>query len=88
MSEAAPTRERRLSVRHQLTVELDLDLCAGFGDCVREAPEAFVLNDDNVAEITVPDAAGRDSLVLAAEACPVSAILLFGADGSRLAPDL
>ncbi len=88
MSESASTHRRKRAERHQVMVELDLDLCAGFGDCVREAPAAFVLNDDNVAEITDPDAAGLDALVRAAEVCPVSAILLFGPDGIRLAPDL
>ena len=32
-----------------LRVQIDRSLCVGFGDCVSEAPEAFRLDDEDLA---------------------------------------
>ena len=46
----------------------------------------FALNDDGLAVVLDPDAAGPDLLKDAADSCPVSAILLFDDTGVQIAP--
>jgi ferredoxin len=67
-------------------IEVDRELCFGFGDCVDTAPNVFALDDGNVAIVTDPDGASYDLIVEAAQNCPVDAITLTGADGERLYP--
>lgn len=78
-----PTRERSAS---GLTIRIDRDLCVGFGDCVVEAPEAFMLDDEDVAVLVRPEVVHRERLLAACKACPVDAITVFGPDRAQLAP--
>jgi ferredoxin len=53
------------------------DLCTGTGLCVQIAPKAFRFNDEL---LSVFDAAGdwsREEVRAAADACPMSAIIVF-----------
>jgi len=62
-----------------LRVRIDRTLCVGFGDCVTEAPEAFVLDDSGTAVFVTPDQVDRERLLRACDVCPVDAITLqFG----------
>ncbi len=74
------------SETHKLKIQVDYDLCVGFGDCVEAAPQIFALNDENLAIILDPDASTAEVLHEAAEVCPVSAILLFDRQGKQVAP--
>jgi ferredoxin len=58
---------------------VDRDLCAGYGECARSAPDVFVLDDDDTATVTAAGLAGADEaeVRLAATACPMRAITLF-----------
>ena len=67
-------------------IEVDRELCFGFGDCVDTAPDVFALDEGNVAIVTDPDGASYDLIVEAAQNCPVDAITLTGPDGERLYP--
>jgi len=69
-----------------LTLRIDRTLCVGFGDCVTEAPEAFELDDEDIAVFVRPEAVERDRLLAACRACPVDAITVTDPGGSRLAP--
>jgi ferredoxin len=62
-----------------LHVEVDRELCIGSGSCVRLAPGAFALDDEEISVVVDPDAAGEDKLRLAAEACPTEAIRIVDA---------
>ena len=64
------------SKRTGLEIEVDRELCFGFGDCVDSAPGVFELDDENKSIVVDPDAADRDDLVMAAQDCPVDAIIL------------
>jgi ferredoxin len=59
-------------------VQINTDLCAGFGICVGIAPEVFQLHDDGYATVLVDDVpADLDDLVRrAASQCPAQAIIL------------
>lgn len=83
MSEPDPRYHRKVD---GVQLEIDLDLCVGFGDCVEAAPEAFELNGENLAQFTAPEELGRDRLLEACRACPVDAITARDEDGEPLAP--
>ena len=65
---------------------IDRSLCVGFGDCVDAAPEAFELNDENIAIFVEPDRVDRERLLKACDACPVDAITVWDANGEQLVP--
>lgn len=83
MSDADPRYERQV---HGLTVEIDLDLCVGFGDCVEASPESFELNEEDLAQFTAPESVDRDTLLEACRSCPVDAITARDDGGELLAP--
>jgi len=69
-----------------LRVRIDRDLCVGFGDCVKAAPEGFKLDEDNVVVFVHPEAVEREQLLRACDACPVDAITVWDVDGRQLVP--
>ena len=70
-----------------LLIEIDRELCYGFGDCVSTAPDVFELDDDEKAVVIDPNGAGRDDLIAAAWNCPVTAITIREAtSGEQLVP--
>jgi ferredoxin len=69
-----------------LRVRIDRTLCVGFGDCVTEAPEAFVLDDSGTAVFVNPDQVDRERLLRACDACPVDAITVWNENGSQIVP--
>jgi ferredoxin len=78
----------RLSERtvHGLRIVIDRDQCVGFGDCVKEAPEGFKLDDETVAVFVAPEAVECERLLRACDACPVDAITVWDSDGRQLVP--
>jgi ferredoxin len=76
-----------VSKRSGITIEVDRDLCFGFGDCVDSAPGVFELDDENKSLVVDPDAQDRDAIILAAQDCPVDAIFIVDQDsGEQLYP--
>lgn len=71
---------------HGLRVRIDRQLCVGFGDCVKEAPGAFRLDDEGLAEFVEPQNRTREELLHACDACPVDAITVWDAEGRQLVP--
>jgi ferredoxin len=70
-----------------LVIEIDRELCYGFGDCVSSAPDVFELDDDEKATVVDPNGAPRDDLVAAAWNCPVTAITIRDAStGEQIVP--
>jgi ferredoxin len=61
-----------------MRVEVDPDVCGGFGTCVSTAPQVFELGDDGYAVVLLPDvpeeleAAVQDAVGL----CPTRAITI------------
>ncbi|HUL01730.1 MAG TPA: ferredoxin [Gemmatimonadales bacterium] len=72
---------------HGLRVVIDRSQCVGFGDCVKEAPEAFKLDEDTIAVFVEPDAVERERLLRACDACPVDAITVWDETGRQLVPE-
>ena len=69
-----------------LRVRIDRTLCVGFGDCVTAAPDAFVLDNEDIAVFRAPEAVDRSCLLRACAACPVDALTVWGEDGEQLVP--
>ena len=69
-----------------LRVRIDRTLCVGFGDCVTEAPEAFVLDDSGTAVFVQPETVERERLLRACDVCPVDAITVWDESGAQLVP--
>ena len=69
----------------RFTIRIDRNLCVGFGDCVTEAAQTFVLAEDGVVVFT--GRADDDETVLrACRTCPVDAITAFDEHGNCVAP--
>lgn len=62
---------------------IDEFACSGHGDCVHEAPGAFVLDGD-IAEVIGTDTDER--ILAAAKACPSSAIFVHDEAGNQVYP--
>jgi ferredoxin len=75
-----------VSARNRVAIEVDRQLCYGFGDCVDTAPAVFALDDEDVSVVIDPDGAPLDDVVEAAQNCPVDAIILTGEDGEQIYP--
>lgn len=69
-----------------LRVRIDRTLCVGFGDCITEAPEAFVLDDEGIAVFVNPEAVERERLLRACDVCPVDAITVWDETGAQIVP--
>lgn len=71
-----------------LRVEADKDSCQSSGRCVKDAPEAFRLDDDHLVELIDGAAAlADDRKCHAARSCPAFAIRLFDEAGNEVDPD-
>ncbi|MEJ2151455.1 MAG: ferredoxin [Gemmatimonadota bacterium] len=71
-----------------ITVRIDRLLCVGFGDCIDEAPQAFALDDEGIAEFGEGVASvDRGRLIRACEACPVDALSVYDANGDPVAAE-
>jgi ferredoxin len=66
-------------------IEIDLLACVGFAECVKTAPAVFQLDDFSNQSTAAADADLDEETVLkAAQACPVSAISLYDESGARV----
>jgi ferredoxin len=83
--DSLPEHGSRLRGPVPYRIEIDLVACVGFAECVKTAPDVFRL-DEFSNQSTVADAHGAsdETVMSAAEACPVSAISLFDARGRRV----
>ncbi len=75
-----------LSQRNRVAIEVDRELCYGFGDCVDSLPAVFALDDEEKAIVLDADAAGVDDIVEAAQNCPVDAIIVLDEHGEQIYP--
>ena len=70
----------------QLRVRIDRTLCVGFGECVTEAPEAFVLDGEDVVIFVNPELVARERLIRACDLCPVDALTVWDETGRQIVP--
>lgn len=84
MDDADPKSSRVIRGRK---MSIDRALCIGAATCVAVAPKAWTLDDE--AKAIILDTVEQESdetLLEAAQACPVSAIFIYDKDGKQLFP--
>lgn len=62
-----------------MRIELDRDLCLGYGNCIAEAPEHFDLDEEsNLAIVLIeqPSETDRELVEAAIRSCPAVALRL------------
>lgn len=69
-------------------IVVDRDVCIGAAPCVTVAPGVFQLDDENKAYVVDPKAADDETILLAAQSCPVQAISLFDETGKQIFPEV
>lgn len=70
-----------------LTMKIDQDLCIGAATCIAIAPKAWSLNDEAKAIILdTADSETDETLIEAAKACPVMAIIITDENGHQIFP--
>lgn len=68
-------------------VEVDRDLCIGAESCVVVAPDAYEMDEENIA--LVKDGALKvslEDLMESAQVCPVAAVILYDEDNNQIYP--
>lgn len=58
-------------------IRIDKELCSGYAECVAIAPEVFELGDRSVSVVIDPEGTDDETILDAARACPVDAIMLI-----------
>ena len=69
-----------------LRVRIDRTLCVGFGDCVTAAPDAFILDGEDIAVFRAPETVDRACLLRACASCPVDALTVWDESGEQIVP--
>lgn len=67
-------------------IYVDRDLCIGAAPCVVVAPGVFQLDDENKAVVMDAKGADDETILLAAQSCPVQAIILHDEEGNQIYP--
>jgi len=66
------TRKKQTMYR----IEIDQQLCSGFGSCIEAAPKLFELDREGIASLLVSES-GDGAALEAARSCPMGAIAVF-----------
>ena len=69
-----------------MKVRIDRNLCTGVGNCEAVAPTVFKVDKTNKAVLLDPASVDEETLMAAAESCPVNAIIIEDDDGNQLYP--
>jgi len=67
-------------------IEVDRELCIGAAPCVVVAPKVFQLDNENKAVVADAHGADDDTILMAAQSCPVQAIMLYDEEGNKIYP--
>ena len=67
-------------------IVIDRDLCIGAESCAIVAPEVFEMDSENKAVLKNATGANDQTILMAAQSCPVAAILLYDEEGTQIYP--
>jgi len=67
-----------------MQVRIRRGACCGNAECVEIAPAVFALDSKGRVVVLDDEAASRETLIEAAEACPCSAIIVEDDEGNEL----
>ncbi len=68
-------------------IVVDRVKCIGARSCVAVAPGVFQMDDGNLAYVVNPESEDDDTILLAAQSCPVLAVLLYDENGKQIFPE-
>ncbi len=69
-----------------MRVRVNRDLCQGMAYCFSVAPTVFELDEQGKAVLLDPSSVDDDTLLEAAESCPLGAIILEDEQGNQVYP--
>ena len=69
-----------------MRIEVDRELCAGMAICTAIALEVFELDDEGKSTVVDSQGADDDTIMSAAQDCPLDAIVLYSDAGERIWP--
>ena len=67
-------------------IVVDREKCQGISACVGAAPDVFEIDKEGKAIVINAEGADDDTILLAAEGCPVEAITVFDKEGEQVYP--
>lgn len=67
-------------------IVVDRQQCIGAASCVAVAPGVFQVDGENLAYVVDPEATDEDTILMAAQSCPVLAIALYDEAGNKIFP--
>jgi len=67
-------------------IVVDREKCQGIGACVGAAPDVFELDNEAKAVVINAEGSDDDTILEAAEACPLDAIILYNEEGKQVHP--
>lgn len=67
-------------------IKVDRDKCQGIGACVGMAPDVFEIDNEGKSVVVNAEGADDDTVLEAAEACPLEAIILYDENGEQAYP--
>ena len=68
-------------------IVVDRAKCIGATTCVAVAPGVFQMDKDNLAYVTDPNSTDEDTILMAAQSCPVLAVLLYDENNKIIFPE-
>jgi ferredoxin len=68
-------------------IVVDRIKCIGARSCAAVAPGTFQMDGENLAYILDPNSEDDDTVLMAAQSCPVLAILLYDENGKQIFPE-
>jgi ferredoxin len=72
---------------NKLKVVIDRTTCIGSANCVKSAPEVFVLDEEKICTFRNDlQTIDEDRLIESCTVCPVSALSIFDRDNNQLVP--
>ncbi|MBI5729042.1 MAG: ferredoxin [Candidatus Magasanikbacteria bacterium] len=72
---------------HIRRIAVDRAKCIGANSCVAVAPGVFQLDEENLAYVVDPGSTDDDTILMAAQSCPVLAVLLYDENGKKIFPE-
>ena len=69
--------------RSAWTIVIDRELCMGSGQCIVYAPNTFAHDEHTKAIVVDPDGDPIDTIRVAVEACPTSALRLVATEAGE-----
>lgn len=71
-----------------MKIEVDRELCISVASCVAVAPNTFELDDEGIAIVKNASGDTKDTILQAAQSCPVNAIKIWDDNGVQIHPPL